>query len=146
MASHAKSAASRTARATSVPAMIVLVMTAPVTIVLAVTVLKVIAHKATVHALMKAAAKPLVIAMVKASAISPHAKARSHAGKPALKAAVMTASHPSLLLAKRPSAASPSASAALAHAVGLMLVVAATALSCHVAAARNPIAHTRSGP
>ena len=121
-------------------------MIALVTIVLAVTVLKVIAHKATVHALMKAAAKPLVIAMVKASAISPHARARSHAGKPVLKAAAMIVSQRSLLPAKRPSAASPSASGALARAVGPMLVAAVTAPSYHVAAVRNPNAHTRSGP
>ena len=80
--SHAKSAASKTGHVTIAPATTGLVM----------TVLGVIVHKVTAHAPMKRAAKRLAIVMAKASAITPHAKARPHAGKPALKAVPMIAS------------------------------------------------------
>jgi hypothetical protein len=118
----------------------VLVMT-----VLVMTVLGAIVHKAIVHAPMKRAAKRLAIVMAKASAITPHARALLHAGKPALKAVPMTASQRSLPQARRPSAASQSASVALAHAVALMSVAVVTAPSCHVAAVRKIPAYTCSG-
>ena len=127
MASHARSVASTTVPAMSVLAMIVPVMTVPVVIV----------QPATVHVPMKPAAKPLVIAMAKANAISRHARALSPGAKPALKAAAMIASHPSPPLARRALAASPSASAALAHGVGPMSVGVGTAPSCPVAVARK---------
>ena len=100
--SHAKSAASKTGHVTIAPAttvhvMIVLLLIVPMLTVLAMTVhattvLGATVHKVIVHALMKRAAKRLAIAMAKASAITPHARARPHAGKPALKAVPMIAS------------------------------------------------------
>jgi hypothetical protein len=100
--SHAKSAASKTGHVTIAPAttvhvMIVLLLIVPmltvhVMTVHATTVLGAIVHKVTAHALMKRGAKHLAIAMAKASAITPHAKALPHAEKPALKAAPMIAS------------------------------------------------------
>ena len=100
--SHAKSAASKIVHVTIVPATtvlvtIVLLLIVPMLTVLAMTVhattvLGAIVHKVIVHALMKRGAKHLAIAMAKASAITPHAKALPHAGKPALKAVPMTAS------------------------------------------------------
>ena len=75
-----------------VPMLTVLVMTVHAMTVLGGTAHKGIARKAIVHAPMKRAAKPLAIVMAKASAITPHARALPHAGKPALKAVPMTAS------------------------------------------------------
>ncbi len=154
--SHAKSAASRIVHATIalattvpvmiVPLLIVPVMIVPVMIAPAMTVLGGTAHKAIVHAPMKRAAKPLAIATAKASAITRHARALLHVGKPALKAAPMTASRASQLQARKPSAASQLASGALAHAVALMSVAGVTAPSCPVAAVRKIPAYTCSGP
>lgn len=100
--SHAKSAASKIVHVTIAPAttvlvMIVLLLTVPmltglVMTGLVMTGLGATVHKVTAHALMKRGAKHLAIAMAKASAITPHAKARPHAGKPALKAVPMIAS------------------------------------------------------
>ena len=100
--SHAKSAASKTGHVTIAPAttvlvMIVLLLIVPATTVLVMTGLVMTGlgatvHKVTAHALMKRGAKHLAIAMAKASAITPHARARPHAGKPALKAVLMIAS------------------------------------------------------
>jgi carbon starvation protein CstA len=139
--SHAKSAASKIVRVTIGLVMTVLVMT-----VLVMTVLGAIVHKAIVHAPMKRAAKRLAIVMAKASAITRHARALPHAGKPVLKVVPMIASRASQLQVRKPSVASRSVSGARAHAVGPMLVAAVTAPSCHVAAVRKIPAYTRSGP
>lgn len=90
--SHAKSAASKTGHVTIAPATTVLVMIVLLLTVHVMTDLGATVHKVTAHALMKRGAKHLAIAMAKASAITPHARARPHAGKPALKAVPMIAS------------------------------------------------------
>ncbi len=138
--SHAKSATSKIVHATIVPVMIVPLLTVLVMIAPAMTV-----HKVTAHALMKRAAKPLAIVMAKASAITPHARALPHAGKPALKVVPMIASRASQLQVRKPSVASRSVSGARAHAVALMSVAVVTAPSCHVAAVHKIPAYTRSG-
>ena len=144
--SHAKSAASKIVRVTIVLVMIVPMLTVLVMTVLVMTVLGAIVHKAIVHAPMKRAAKRLAIVMAKASAITRHARALPHAGKPVLKVVPMIASRASQLQVRKPSVASRSVSGARAHAVGPMLVAAVTAPSCHVAAVRKIPAYTRSGP
>ena len=143
---HALTSRSIQSHAKSVASKIVHVTIALVMIAHAMTVLGAIVRRVTVHAPMKRAAKLLAIATAKASAITPHARALPHAGKPALKVAPMIASRPSPLQARRPSAVSLSASVALAHAVALMSVAGVTALSCHVAAVRKIPAYTCSGP
>ena len=143
--SRAKSAASRIVRVTIALATTVLVMTALGGTAHKGTAHKGIARKAIVHAPMKRVVKHLAIVMAKASAITPHARALPHAGKPALKAVPMIASRASQPQARKPSAPSPSASVALAHVVALMSGAVVTAASYPVAVARKIAAYTCSG-
>jgi hypothetical protein len=129
-----------------VPLLTVLVMIARAMTVHATTVLGATVHKVTAHALMKRGAKHLAIVMAKASAITPHARALPHAGKLALKAVPMIASRASQQRARKPSAASQSASVALAPVVARMSVAGVIAPSCPVAAVRKIPAYTCSGP